>query len=368
MFRKIVLLSSILVFLMTSAVTFAAGTPNPDADENGCFIDSTVTAVNEGVSIPVVIKCVGIPTDNNVFGFQFGTLAPTGDFSGAAPTAYTFGEFTSLATGGTDGVVVGANNLALYGVSRKTTNVVTATDFTLGGYTLTAVTSLTDADGSVEVVFVDETFKLSDNLGAHLPNWLRTVNDYTTTVNDIDLAWLSGNITIQSDSNVLTEIKSVSLNLGEYAYSAASEASYTTDLVISSGNLYVEDADGVVGGSFAVAEDSDDVLNIAVSANMWGHLACSSPVVNLGDTGGVRPAADVIGDEGVITLLAGDVNSDGAISNTDATVIGDDFGDSDLDINQTVGIENDINLDGTVDIFDLVHIGRNFGAATGTCS
>ncbi len=361
MIRKFSLLVLVLAFV--SGVV-NAGTPNPDAAVNGCFVDAPAS-VNEGVSIPVTVKCVGIPTDNNVFGFQIGTSVAR-DYAGSAPTTYTAGEFTSLADGGAAGVLLGDNTLDLYGVSRRTTNVVAVTDFTLGSYSLTADTDLTLANGAVAVTLADSTFKLSDNYGLDLNGWLRTVNDTSTTINDIDLAWLSGNTTVQSDSNAIGNIKNVTLDLGAKQYAVASVASYQTVLNMDSAYLYVEDANGVVGGSFAAAQASDDALEISAGADMFGHLACSTASIDLLDAGAPEDVDGFIGTAGAITLKAGDVNDDGEISNTDATIMGDDFGDAGGAIN--VSFENDVNVDDTVNIFDLVHVGRNFTATTGACA
>jgi hypothetical protein len=370
MLRKISLFTLIVVLVSAVMSVSAAGTPNPDPAANGCFVDAALTTVNEGVAIPVTVKCVGIPVDNNVFGFQFGTSVTTGSFVGSTPTAYVPGEFTSAAV--VNGVFVGENSLALYGVSRKLAEVVDTTDFTLGTLALTAVTNrgtgsgLTDADGSVAVTFVDATFKLSDNFGASLPGWLRTVNDATTAVNDIDLAWLNGAATVKSDSNALGNITNIVLNLGAKQYTATSITSYTTNLNMDDTYLYVENGSGVVGGSYAAAADSNNTLNIAVTADMWGHLNCSTAVVNLGDVGAAEDVDTVVGTSGSITLKAGDVDGLNGISNTDATIIGGDFGDTGAAIN--VLYEGNINLDTTVDILDLVHVGRNFGATAGSCS
>ncbi|MBW4437250.1 MAG: hypothetical protein KME04_08955 [Pleurocapsa minor GSE-CHR-MK-17-07R] len=360
MLRKVSVILGILgLFVLVTSVS--AGTSNPDADVNGCYLDSTVTSINEGDTIPVVAECSGVYTDNNVFGFQFGTSISAGDYSGSEPTSYTPGTFSSLAS---DGLLIGENTLALYGVSRQNADVVNVTDFTLGSYSLTADTDLTSADGSVSVTFVDDTFKLSDQYGAPLTGWLRTVNDLNVTVNDIDLAWLSGDVTVRSDSDSIGSLSTVTLDLGPKQYTDAAEGSYQTSLTMDAGYLYVENGSGVVGGSYATANDSNNTLNIDVAADMWGHLACSTSPVNLGDTGSAQNADSLIGTSGVITLLAGDANDDGVISNTDATIIGGDFGDSGVDINASY--EGDMNLDTTVNIFDLVHVGRNFDATTAT--
>jgi hypothetical protein len=357
MFRKIALLVSI-VSIFSMALLVSA-----DQATDGCFT-TVPTTVNEGVSISVLVECANIPTNNNVFGFQIGTSV-SGDYAGSLPESYTAGTFTTEAV---NGVFVGENSLGLYGVSRRNTDTVSTTDFTLGSYTLMADTDLTTADGSVSVTFTDATFELSNNLGASLPNWIRTVNDGSTTINDIDLAWLTGTATVRSDSNAIGNIDDVVLNLGARQYTAGVTASYLANLTIVDTYEYVEDASGDVVNTTgtellrSAAADSNDTLNISIDADMYGHQACSTSEVNLGDTGAVSDVSDVtgIGTDGVITLKAGDANNDGYITNTDATIIGSDFGDSGSDINNAN--EGDVNLDNTVDIYDLVHVGRNFQA------
>jgi hypothetical protein len=361
MFRKISIFVSLLA-LATAVMSVSA-----DASTDGCFVDAPTTA-NEGVSIPVTVKCENIPITNNVFGFQFGTSL-AGDYTTPAPTSYTAGEFTSAAV---SGVLEGNNTLALYGVSRQIVDVVSVEDFTLGSYALTAKTNLTSADGSVGVTFVDATFKLSDNYGLPLTGWMRTVNDTTTTINDIDLAWLSGNMTVKSDSNALGNIANVDLNLGGKHYTASTVASYQTSLNMDSAYVYLENGsgnvivDGILATNAAAAADSNDTLNIAVSADMWGHLNCSTSPVDLDDAGTAEDVDGFVGTSGAITLKAGDVDGLNGISNTDATIIAGDFGDTGAAINATY--EGDINIDSTVNIFDLVHVGRNIDATTGTCS
>ena len=373
MFRRIALLLSIVVVLSMAVVVSAQ-----DAF-NGCYATTDaplvgelgleVPTVNEGVLTTVTFECANIPIINRVFGFQIGTSLPEigaegGDYV-ALPGVYAQGQFSEVGFGATNGVLEGDNRLSLYGLSRKLDQIVDEPSFTLGSYSLTAATNNTTVDGSIAVTFVDGTFKLSNDLGLPLTGWLRIDNDATIMVNDIDLAWLSGNTTVQSDSAAITLINNVSLNLGARAYTANNVATYMTVMSMDSAYLYVEDAAGVVGGTLALAQDSNNTLNIAVTADMFGHQACSTPVVNLGDAGSAVDIDNFVGTLGSITLKAGDVNKDGFISNSDATSIGDDFGDTDILINPDT--ENDINLDNTVNIFDLVHVGRNFDAPAGNC-
>lgn len=358
--RKLIVLGCTTALLITSLAVFA-GTGNNDALTKGCYVNAP-TQVNEGMNITVTSECAGIPTDNNVFGFQIGTSI-SGDTAGSLPTSYEYGQFTLLAP---TEPLVGSNQLDLYGISRQLTDVVDVTDFTLGSYVLTAVTNRT-VDGSIGIDFDDTTFNLSDNYGLALTGWLRTANDATIVVNDIDLAWLSGSVTVKSDSTAIGNVQNVTLNLGAKSYGAASiAASDRSILDMDVSYLYVENALGVVGGSFETAADSDNTLNIAVNADMWGHMACSSSAVNLGDTGATRTAASVIGTAGSITLLAGDANDDGSISITDFNILTADFGDTGAGIN--VLYEGDFNLDESIDIFDLVHVGRNYTKTTSSCA
>ena len=238
--RKTVFLLTVLA-LFVLVVGVSAGGTNENPSEDGCFVDATDLPVNEGVDILVTVKCQNFATDNNLFGFQFGT-ALSGDYAAAtAPVSYVPGQFTSTATGG---VVPGVNTLALYGVSRKGADIVDEDDFTLGSYTLTADTDLTDADGTLGVTFLSTIFKLSDNLGAPITGWQRTDPDYTHTVNDIDLAWLSGDVTVQSNSTALNPIADVDLNVGGKHYTAASEAASLIVLTMNAASPYIEDASG----------------------------------------------------------------------------------------------------------------------------
>ena len=280
-----------------------------------------------------------------------------------------------------------SNTLELYAVSRKVDDVVEADHFTLGSLALTAVTNIGTGiggleDRAVDVAFVD--FKLSNYLGADL-GFLRTDHDSTTVVKDIDLAWLSGTVSVKSELALgaeITTIADVTLNIGGKIYTADPEGLVNSwPLTMIEDSPYIEDSDGhaaavvlretstngetdaTLQAAYAttlqtyyhVAQESDDQLNIAVGADMWGHLACSTTAVDLGDTGGPTLASTKIGDAGVITLLAGDVNDDGAIDNGDWTMLNQHFNDT------NVLTEDDINLDSKVDIFDLVHVGRNYG-------
>lgn len=341
MFRKLVVL---LVLVTLVAIPGIASAADPATD--GCFISTSAGTVKEDGTFTVTVECANIPTSNNVFGFQIATTR-SGDFVAAdVPASYTAGQFTSLAS---PGVVVGENSLAdLYAVSRQGSDTVDVENFTLGTYTMTAEDNLT-ADGSIVLTFVDGDFMLSDNMGAELTPWIRTVNDVTVTVTDIDLAWLNGDMVVRSDTTEITTMDNVSLDLGSYSYSATNVASYTNTFAMVSTNQYEEDGTPV----------SDDTLNVTATADITGHLACTNSI-NLADTGSATDVDTKVGTAGTITLKAGDADDDGAIDIDDATLVGGNLGG-------TASSEEDINGDGSINILDLVHVGRNYNITSTTC-
>jgi hypothetical protein len=342
MIRKLGLLLSVLALLTIVAAVSA------DPATDGCYVDAPAS-VNEGVQFTVTNRCENV-TPDTVFGFQIGN-AVTGDYLGSLPTTYTFGQFSSTAT---EFLLQGSNTLALYGVSRTADDFVSAEDFTLGSYNLTANVNLTDDDGAINVDFLTGVFKLSDDQGSAISGWLRTVNDAQINVNDIDLAWLTGDVVVHSDVTTLSEVTDVDLNIGGYVYSADDQAGSSATLSVTAGNRYQENAD------LALAADSDDELLVNVTADMYGHAECSTNNVNLLDAGMAEDVDGFVGTAGDITLLAGDANNDGDITNSDATIIGNNFGFTGGSIGSGANVEPDINRDNTVDILDLVHAGRNF--------
>ena len=315
----------------------------------GCYVDGPL-AVNEQGSIEVTINCNGIVTTNDVFGFQFST-SRTGDFDAAvAPSAYLPGTFADLATGVVTEVIATNNTLpGLYVATRKNNEVVTAENFTLATFTLTAEDNLT-ADGLVVITMSDPDFILSDDQGVALAEMLRDVNDLTVTINDIDLAWLSGDMEVRSDVTAIANMDAVELIIGDETYSAANVATYTNTFAMNVAHQYGE----------VDSPASDGTLAVIVSADIWGHLACYDAAVNLGDTGGSTDVDSLLGTLGTITLLSGDADNDDLIDNDDATMIGANLGTSGA-------LEDDVNGDGTINVLDLVHVGRNFTSTMGSC-
>ncbi|NND75060.1 MAG: VCBS repeat-containing protein [Ilumatobacter sp.] len=302
----------------TWSVALSAAPSGP----TGCFVDAP-GSVDEAATFTATVRCAGV---DDMFGFEFGTTL-TGDGSTTA-TSYAPGEFE---TGSTGAVLTGSNSLATFAQSHTGTEV-SSGSYTLGSYDVVADSYLT-ADGSVSITLDD--FLASDSSGAALAA-LAASPDATITINNIILTLLSGDVTLASDG-AMTNLSNAVLTLDGTSHPAASGA----------------------GSSVAVTVNQQgSVLDIAVSADMDSHLACSE-TTTIAD--GVNDAATAIG---TLTLLAGDVVSvggDEAINLQDAVAIGAVFGG-------TATGEEDVNGDGNVNIFDLVHIGRNYLATNATCS
>ena len=340
MIRKLALVLVLLTLVVLPSIV------NADASTDGCFISTSATEVKEDETFTVTVECANIPVVNNVFGFQINTTRAGNFVVAAVPEYYTAGEFTSLAS---PGVVVGENLLAdLYAVTRQGTDVVGVEDFTLGSYTMTAEDNLT-ANGSIVLTFTDASFMLSNNLGAEITPWIRNDNDVTVTVIDIDLAWLNGAITVQSDTTEISNMAAINFQFGNYNYPNTNVATYTDSFTMLETNQYTE-----VGTPL-----SDGTLNFDASADIWGHLACTN-TINMGDTGSAQSVTTLVGTAGVITLKAGDADDDDAIDIDDATLIGGNMGG-------IASSEEDINGDTVINILDLVHVGRNYGSSIATC-
>lgn len=342
MSRKILVSLTLVLIMSMFGVVYAGPT-------DGCYATASASTIKEDENVTITVECVNVALVNNAFGFQFKTTR-TGDFVTASePTQYSAGTFSNTSTGATSGVITGNNSLSgLYAVTRKGTEVATATDFTLGTYDLTAEDNLT-VDGSIIITMTDADFILSDDQGAEIADMLRDINDFTVTVTNIDLGWFSGDMVVQSDVSTISSVNAFDFVLGDKDYSVTSIASYTNTFNMDATHQYQEDG----------TPASDGTLNISASADMTGHLSCSN-TINLGDTGSSIDVDTKVGTTGVIVLKAGDANDDNAIDNTDATAIGANLGTN-------PGDDKDINGDDTLNILDLVHIGRNFGAASGTC-
>ncbi|MCC6615127.1 MAG: hypothetical protein IT320_16740 [Anaerolineae bacterium] len=321
MSRKIVIITIIAVLLLSAHSAFAGNPSLP-----GCYVDAP-TDVDEGATFTVTVTCKTLVA---AYGFEYGTTL-TGD-GVADDSSYTPGTFTTDASGG---VLVGSNALNLYAVSRQGLNSATG-DFTMGSYSATADIGLT-SDGGVSVTLDD--FKLSTILGVPILGMVQAEADATIVINNINLALLTGNITLASDGSV-GAISDVALNLGGVDYNQSSAAADHYDFTVAAGVQFPS-------------------LSVDVAADIDGHLACTK-TYSLAD--GPNAAASAIG---TITLKAGDVvsvASDTAINIQDATAVGSQFGSS-----SPTG-EVDINQDGVVDIYDLVHVGRNYGTSQGQCA
>lgn len=348
MFRKLTVLVSIVALLSIAAVASA----DPVA---GCYVASSASTINEDTPVTFTVQCDDIPTSNNVFAFQLATAASGDIDAGTLPTVYSAassaGGFAHTSTGMTNPLIVGSNSLSgLYAVSRVNNEVVSTEDFVLGSYILRADNDLT-ANGTITVNLTDASFMLSNSSAVALSGWLRDTNDVSVTITDLDLAWLSGNMDVRSDFTAITNIDLVELDLGDApVYSATNVASYTRTFNIDSSYQYFE------AGSPA----SDGTLNISGTADMTGHLACSTATINLADTGAATDVDTKIGTSGVITLKAGDANDDGAVNISDVTLVGANIGTGGSS-------EEDINGDTAINILDLVFVGRNYTATSGSC-
>jgi hypothetical protein len=345
--RKLVLLSVVFSLVALSPGIFA-GTVSADPVA-GCYVNAPTT-VNEDAPFTVTIQCDDVLVTNNVFGFQFGTTL-AGDYdTSVAPSAYSAGTFADLSTGATSGVIAPTNALpGLYVVSRKSNEVVSVEDFTLATFDLVAEDDLT-VDGSVVITMTDADFMLSNNLGEELLGWLRDVNDLTVTINNLDLAWLSGNMEVRSDVTAITNMDSIEFIVGDKTYSASNVATYTNTFAMDDTYQYTE----------AGSPDADGTLSVSASADIFGHLACTNATVDLGDAGVATLVSTLLGTGGTITLKAGDADNDDAIDIDDATLIGANIGTGGT-------LEEDVNGDGAINILDLVHVGRNYSSTIGTC-
>lgn len=315
----------------------------------GCYATGPST-VNEDAAITVTVQCDSVLTSHNVFGFQFNTSLG-GDYDAAvAPVSYTSGTFADISTGATSGVIAPTNTLpGMYAVTRKNNEVVTSENFTLATFQLMAEDNLT-VDGTVSITMVDGDFILSNDQGAAIADMLRDVNDLSVTINDIDLAWLTGDMVVRSDVTNISNMPSVELIIGGKTYSATSVASYANTFVMDSTFQYSEN----------LSPDSDDVLEVSATADITGHLACSNATVDLQDAGSATDVDTRLGTSGVITLLSGDADNDDLIDIDDATLIGANIGAGGTN-------EEDINGDGAINVLDLVHVGRNYNSAIGSC-
>jgi hypothetical protein len=293
-----------------------------DSVSQGCYIDAP-ESVDEDATFTATVRCDSV---DDLYGFQLGTTL-SGNASTAA-TGYTLGEFD---TNSVNPRLTVGNTLDLFSQAH-TGNDISDGSYTLGSYEVSADKYLL-ADGSVSITLDD--FLASDSSGAVL-DALAAAPDATVTVNNIILTLLQGDVTVASDGS-MTNVSNAAISLDGTTYPVASGA----------------------GGSVAVAVNQEGgQLDIAVTADMDSHLACTE----------TKTIADGINDVsaaiGTLTLLAGDVVSvggDAAINLQDAVAVGAAFGGA-------ASGEEDVNGNGTVDIFDLVHIGRNYNASNVDCS
>ena len=330
MVRKLSILSVLIVMLI---VPFVANASNPSI--LGCYIDAPA-AVNEGATYTATVQCNLMVA---LFGVQFGTTT-TG---AGAPTSnsYTPGTFITAASN----PIIASNTLGLFAASRTGVDIAIGS-FSLGSFQVKANKGLT-SNGSITVDLPSNGFKLSNILGAVLNGLLQVSPAGVTTVTDIPLAILNGNVRVASDGTV-NSLAGINLNMGDGVTQWVNQTAGTSfrDFSIS---------------AIEYTAATKPALGAAVSVDMISHLACVSSYA-LDD--GSNTTASKIGTAGVVSLKAGDVISvsgDTAINIQDGTAIGAQFAST-----SPTG-EVDVNRDGVVDIYDLVHVGRNYGATQGSC-
>ncbi len=330
MVRKLVVLVVMVVMLV---VPFVASASNPSL--LGCYIDAP-TAVNEGATYTATVQCNLMVA---LFGVQFGTTT-TGS---GAPTSnsYTPGTFITTA----NNPIIATNTLALFAASRTGLDIAIGS-YSLGSFQVKANKGLT-SNGSITVDLPGTGFKLSNIFGTGLNGLLQVSPAAVTTVTDIPLAILNGNVRITSDGTV-GSLAGINLNMGDgvTSWTNQSAAANFRDFTIA---------------DIEYTAATKPALGATVTADMMSHLACVSAYTF--DDGGNTTVAK-IGTAGVLSLKAGDVisvSSDTAINIQDATAIGAQFAST-----SPTG-EVDVNRDGVVDIYDLVHVGRNYGANQGSC-
>lgn len=331
MVRKIVVLIVLVVMLV---VPFVASASNPSLA--GCYIDAPA-AVNEGATYTATVQCNLMVS---LFGVQFGTTLSGAGTTSA--TSYTSGTFVTTATN----PIVASNTLPLYAASRTGLDIAIGS-FSLGSFQVKANKGLT-SNGSITVDLPSTGFKLSNVLGAVLNGLLQVNPAAVTTVTDIPLAILNGNVRVASDGTV-GSLAGINLNMGDGVtqWTNQTAAASFRDFTIS---------------AIEYTAATKPALGATVSVDMISHLACVS-AYSLDDGGNTTIAK--VGTAGVVSLKAGDVVSvsgDTAINIQDATAIGAQFAST-----SPTG-EVDVNRDGVVDIYDLVHVGRNYGAAQGACA
>ncbi len=285
----------------------------------GCYID-TPGLVFENDPFTATVTCNDA---TGVYGFEYDlNIDPTSPTLFPQASVFTSGNiFDGIST------LPLINNLDDgYAVSLQAPETAVSGDVTLGsiGYD-------TDDPGMALLMLDPATFILGDIDGVEIPGSLAANPDATIIILDLLLASFEGSAKREAGLDLTAAI----------TVEADGEAPDTT---------------GTAGGYFTFSYDEETVATdatLAVSAP--GHLGCLTSDLGLPD--------DTHTVLTPITLLAGDVNGDGDINLTDASIIvSARFGDP-----VDPGHMPDLDEDGRISILDLIHVGRNYGEIVPAC-
>jgi|GEM_PF-6913602 len=278
--------------------------------EQDCFIDAPVS-VNENESFTASVTCN--EQEDDVYGFEFAhSIDPTSPALFPQSTTYGVG---SIFNGKNSYTLI---NTLVDGYAQTLLSPELPTTI-VGSETLGSVTYDTDLPGTV-------TFNLDTLiLGNELAEQINATLTMQTMVEIIDLpiAAVSG-----------TATRETGLDTG-------SDITLTIDTITPISTT-------VANGVYDFEYDETVALDGLLEVDAPGHLYCSQTLA-LTD--------EVLNDIGLTTLLAGDVNDDGAINIADgAIIVSARIGDA---VDPTY--IPDLNEDDVINILDLIHVGRNFG-------
>ncbi len=292
---------------------YTLGTPPPE----GCFINAP-ESVNENSPFTATVACNNA---GDVYGFEYDlNIDPSSPMLFPQDTAFTPGDiFDGLST------MTLINNLDDgYAVSLQREPAGVSGDVTLGsiGY---------DTDDPGTALLTLDDFILGDINGLEIPNSLAANPDATIIIVDLALASFEGSAKREAGLDL------------------------TTAITVEADGV-PPDTTGTAGGYFTFSYAEESVATdaeLAISAP--GHLGCLTPDLGLPDDTHVVLTP--------ITLLAGDVNGDGEINITDASIIvSARIGDP-----VPPGSVPDLDEDGRISILDLIHVGRNYGETVPDC-
>ncbi len=283
----------------------------------GCYIDAP-SSVNENDPFTATVTCNSV---SGVYGFEYDlNIDPSSPTLSPQASAFTAGTiFDSMST------LTLINNLTDgFAVSLQSPETAVSGDVTLGsiGY---------DTDDPGTALLTLDALLLGDINGQEIPDSLAANPDATITIVDLLLASFEGEAKREAGADLTADIT-----------------------VLADGE--VPDTTGTAGGYFTFSYAEETVATDAtLEVSAPGHLGCVTPDLGLPDD-----AHTVLTP---ITLLAGDVNGDGDINLTDASIIvSARFGDP-----VDPGHMPDLDEDGRISILDLIHVGRNYGATVPAC-